>query len=168
MAKCTYPKCTLCIDECLMDSIYEKDGKLVFHNNCEGCDVCYCICPTGAVSIVNLEDTVHFGAGDEASAEHAASGDMPDGPGPEGDGGAAEERPAMGIEQEAPVGEDPAVTMKRPTSMGRFRSLVRAEDIGKYYSAVLKVEHRPILVLKEDDWPEIKDVNGNIINNYYD
>jgi formate hydrogenlyase subunit 6/NADH:ubiquinone oxidoreductase subunit I len=168
MSKCTYPKCTLCIDECLMESIYEKDGKLVFHNNCEGCDVCYCICPTGAVSIVNLEDTVHFGAGDEESAEHPASGDMPAGQGAEQGGGAAEERPAMGIEQEAPEGEDPVVTMKRSTSMGRFRSLVPAEGIGKYYSAVLKVKHRPILVLKEDDWPEIKDVNGNIINNYYD
>jgi formate hydrogenlyase subunit 6/NADH:ubiquinone oxidoreductase subunit I len=167
MSKCTYPKCTLCIDECLMDSIYEKDGKLAFRNNCEGCDVCYCICPTGAVSIVNLEDTVHFGAGDEESSEHQASGGMPAGPEPD-QGDSAEERPAMGIEQQAPEGEDPVDTMKRPTSLGRFRSLVPAEDIGKYYSAVLKVEHRPILVLKDDDWPEIRDVDGNVINNYYD
>jgi Fe-S-cluster-containing hydrogenase component 2 len=168
MTKCTYPECTLCIDECLMDSIYEKDGKLVLHNNCEGCDVCYCICPTGAVSIVNLEDTVHFGAGDEESSGHQASGDMPAGSGADQGGGGEEERPAMGIEQQAPEGEAPEVTMKRPTSKGRFRSLVPAEDIGKYYSAVLKVKHRPILVLQEDDWPEIKDVNGNIINNHYD
>jgi ferredoxin len=182
MAKCTYPECTLCIDECLMDSIYEKGGKLVFHNNCEGCDVCYCICPTGAVSIANLEDTVHFGAGDGEASEKPGRGGMPSGTGdtggegqgppqggmPDGTGGASEERPAMGIQQQAPEGEAPETTMKRTTSLGRFRSLVPGKEIGKYYSAVLKVEHRPILVLKDDDWPEMRDVDGNIINNYYD
>jgi hypothetical protein len=49
-----------------------------------------------------------------------------------------------------------------------FRSLVKPEDIGKCcYTAVLKVERRPILELREDDWPIMKDADGNVIPNDY-
>jgi formate hydrogenlyase subunit 6/NADH:ubiquinone oxidoreductase subunit I len=57
MKKCTYPKCTLCIDHCPMNSIDFSARPPVFHHNCEGCDLCYCICPTGAVSIPNINET---------------------------------------------------------------------------------------------------------------
>jgi Fe-S-cluster-containing hydrogenase component 2 len=54
MTKCTYPKCTLCIDNCTMDSIDFSRLPPVVHNNCEGCDLCWCICPEGAIDIPNI------------------------------------------------------------------------------------------------------------------
>jgi len=60
MNKCTYPKCTLCIDECPMDSIvFTHDPPYSVHvkRNCEGCDVCWCVCPENAISIPNIATT---------------------------------------------------------------------------------------------------------------
>jgi len=57
MKKCTYPKCTLCIDNCPMNSIDFSQSQPVVHNNCEGCDLCWCICPYDAISIPNLDET---------------------------------------------------------------------------------------------------------------
>lgn len=57
MEKCTYPKCTLCIDECPMKSIDFSQNPPVFHNNCEGCDLCWCICPVDAIEITNIAET---------------------------------------------------------------------------------------------------------------
>ena len=58
--KCTYPKCTLCIDECPMDSIVfaqEPPYNVHIKRNCEGCDVCWCVCPENAISIPNIAST---------------------------------------------------------------------------------------------------------------
>jgi Fe-S-cluster-containing hydrogenase component 2 len=58
MKKCTYPKCTLCIDNCPMYSIdFSNPQQPVVHNNCEGCDLCWCICPYDAISIPNIAET---------------------------------------------------------------------------------------------------------------
>jgi formate hydrogenlyase subunit 6/NADH:ubiquinone oxidoreductase subunit I len=57
MKKCTYPKCTLCVDECPMDSIDFTRNPPHVKRNCEGCDVCWCVCPEDAVSIPNIEGT---------------------------------------------------------------------------------------------------------------
>jgi len=57
MKKCIYPKCTLCIDNCPMYSIDFSKGQPVVHNNCEGCDLCWCICPYDAISIPNIAET---------------------------------------------------------------------------------------------------------------
>jgi flavodoxin/Fe-S-cluster-containing hydrogenase component 2 len=57
MKKCIYPKCTLCIDNCPMYSIDFSQGQPVVHNNCEGCDLCWCICPYDAISITNIAET---------------------------------------------------------------------------------------------------------------
>jgi ferredoxin/flavodoxin len=54
MSKCTYPQCTLCVDHCLMNSIDFSKQPPTIHQNCEGCDVCWCICPHDAISIPNL------------------------------------------------------------------------------------------------------------------
>jgi formate hydrogenlyase subunit 6/NADH:ubiquinone oxidoreductase subunit I len=56
MAKCTYPKCTLCQDHCGMKSIDLSKKPFVRHKNCEGCDLCWSICPEDAISITNLDD----------------------------------------------------------------------------------------------------------------
>jgi flavodoxin/formate hydrogenlyase subunit 6/NADH:ubiquinone oxidoreductase subunit I len=54
MSKCTYPQCTLCVDHCPMNCIDFSTRPPKIHTNCEGCDVCWCICPHDAVSIPNL------------------------------------------------------------------------------------------------------------------
>jgi len=54
--KCTYPKCHLCMDHCLMDYIDLTASPRVFGSNkteCDmwlGCTFCEMICPTGAIS----------------------------------------------------------------------------------------------------------------------
>jgi flavodoxin/ferredoxin len=54
MSKCTYPKCTLCVDKCPMNCIDFSTRPPTVHFDCEGCDVCYCVCPHDAISIPNL------------------------------------------------------------------------------------------------------------------
>jgi flavodoxin/Pyruvate/2-oxoacid:ferredoxin oxidoreductase delta subunit len=58
MTKCKYPKCTVCIDHCSMNSIDFSVNPPVFKRNCEGDDLCWVICPEGAIEITNL-DTTH-------------------------------------------------------------------------------------------------------------
>lgn len=55
MDKCTYPKCTLCVEHCPMDSIDFSVNPPVFKQNCEGDDLCWVICPEGAIEITNLD-----------------------------------------------------------------------------------------------------------------
>ena len=57
MKKCTYPKCTLCVDECPMESIDFTQSPTHIKRNCEGCDVCWCVCPEDAISIPNIATT---------------------------------------------------------------------------------------------------------------
>jgi Fe-S-cluster-containing hydrogenase component 2/flavodoxin len=68
MKKCTYPKCTLCIDNCPMNSIdFSNAQRPIVHNNCEGCDLCWCICPYDAISIPNIAETHALLANSETS-----------------------------------------------------------------------------------------------------
>jgi ferredoxin len=57
MSKCTYPKCTLCADKCPMNSIDFSTRPPTCHNNCEGCDLCYSLCPHDAISIPNIAES---------------------------------------------------------------------------------------------------------------
>ena len=87
--KCAYPKCRLCMDNCLMGYIdlsadppkYGSEG-----NECDmwmGCTFCEMICPTGAISC-NWEEVLKEAAGlgkffgynplEKAAAEAVASG----------------------------------------------------------------------------------------------
>ena len=54
MSKCTYPQCTLCVDHCPMNCIDFSTRPPIIHNDCEGCDLCWCVCPHDAISIPNL------------------------------------------------------------------------------------------------------------------
>lgn len=56
-AKCDYPKCTLCADKCPMSAIRLERKPPYFKHNCEGCDMCWSICPKGAIEITNLAET---------------------------------------------------------------------------------------------------------------
>ncbi|MCC7462025.1 MAG: flavodoxin domain-containing protein [Gammaproteobacteria bacterium] len=55
MEKCTYPTCTLCVDKCPMKCIDLESDPPHVRNDCEGCDLCYCLCPKDAIAITNLE-----------------------------------------------------------------------------------------------------------------
>jgi formate hydrogenlyase subunit 6/NADH:ubiquinone oxidoreductase subunit I/flavodoxin len=57
IAECTFPTCTLCVDHCPMDSIDFSVRPPVIKRNCEGDDLCWVICPQGAIEITNLEST---------------------------------------------------------------------------------------------------------------
>jgi len=57
MSKCRYPECTLCVTHCPMDCIDFSQAPPVFTHACEGDDLCWVICPEGAIEITNLEDT---------------------------------------------------------------------------------------------------------------
>ena len=54
MSKCTWPQCTLCVDHCPMNCIDFATRPPTIHTNCEGCDMCWCVCPHDAISIPNL------------------------------------------------------------------------------------------------------------------
>lgn len=56
--KCKYPECTLCADYCPMACIDLAQSPPVFGRSCEGDDLCWMICPEGAIEITNL-DTTH-------------------------------------------------------------------------------------------------------------
>ena len=57
MEKCKYPECTICVDHCPMNSIDFSVTPPVFKWNCEGDDLCWIICPEGAIEITNIETT---------------------------------------------------------------------------------------------------------------
>ena len=130
MKRCTYPKCTLCLDNCPMGSIYFSEGKLLYHKNCEGCDVCWCICPTGAVDIPNLATT------------HAS----------------------MQFTRNHPF----LRTLNKNEAKGRFRRLVSLDEVG-WDTPIWTNKNIPRILFKEgDEWPEMKDNQGNVIKNYWD
>jgi len=58
MEKCKYPKCTICIDHCPMNAIDFSVNPPVFKRSCEGDDLCWVICPEGAIELTNAE-TAH-------------------------------------------------------------------------------------------------------------
>ncbi|MFC1946254.1 EFR1 family ferrodoxin [Chloroflexota bacterium] len=57
MEKCKYPECTVCLDHCTMNAIDFTETPPVFKYNCEGDDLCWVICPEGAIEITNLDLT---------------------------------------------------------------------------------------------------------------
>ena len=58
MEKCRYPECTICIDHCPMDSIDFSVTPAVFKRSCEGCDLCWVICPEGAIEMNRLNHVI--------------------------------------------------------------------------------------------------------------
>jgi flavodoxin/Fe-S-cluster-containing hydrogenase component 2 len=131
MKKCTYPECTLCLDNCLMNAIYVSDGKLLLHNNCEGCDVCWCVCPKDAISIPNLVAT---------------------------------------HERLAPSGPESFffADLNAAEKAGKFRRLVPLDQVGWDYRIYQDTNLPRIKFTDKDEWPEMKDKQGNVIKNYYD
>ncbi|MDB9823275.1 hypothetical protein OAC89_06220 [Deltaproteobacteria bacterium] len=133
MEKCIYPKCTLCVDECLQDCIDFSEDPPVFHNWCEGCDLCWCICPEDAIEIPNVAE-IHLkknwwsrmrqGTGGRAQAQAAEEGE----------------------------GEETArAPMQTTGSMPGFRQLIPDEEVG-VRGMVMFFTDAPRVVLKKEDW----------------
>ena len=55
--KCKYPECTICVDHCSMNAIDFSVSPPVFKQSCEGDDLCWVICPEGAIEIINMDIT---------------------------------------------------------------------------------------------------------------
>ena len=127
MDKCIYPKCILCADNCLMNSIDFSCDPPVIHNNCEGCDLCWCICPEDAIEITNLDQT--HARMRMTDTEHGFNRNL--------------------IEAEAE---------------GKFRRLVPIDRLG-FDNPIFMNPNVPRLVLKEGDWPEMRDKDGNLLIN---
>jgi ferredoxin len=168
MNKCLYPKCTLCVDECMMDAIDFSQDPPVFHDRCEGCDLCWCICPVeGALVITNLEkshflqipakklpvDIVEKYNIRDTSGREWSPGGIPStgsrplptvGQGPAGPGGAPM---MMNMQGDTPWDMPPKIE-----SMEDFRLLIPEEEIGKN-GYVLFNPNVPRIVLKKENWP---------------
>jgi ferredoxin/flavodoxin len=59
--KCKHPECTICIDHCPMDAIDFSVNPPAYKWSCEQCDLCWVICPQGAIEIANLDTTLDRG-----------------------------------------------------------------------------------------------------------
>jgi len=127
MTRCIYPECTLCVDHCPMNSIDFSTRPPIVHNNCEKCDLCWCICPKDAVAFPALQA-------------------------------------AMVITRDNyPF----AATLKELEANGRFRPLVPEDEIG-WNNIIRDNPNVPRIAFKEgEEWPEMKDKSGNVIQNYY-
>ncbi|MDB9822845.1 flavodoxin domain-containing protein [Deltaproteobacteria bacterium] len=134
LTKCTYPKCTLCVDECLMDAIdFSKDPPVNF-NRCEGCDVCWCVCPEDAITVPN-NDLMH----NRQAWWYRQSGM------------AQRMRERMGKENQGQQ-EDPEELRERRMRMPRFRQLIPDEEVG-VRGRVMYSPDVPRIVLNKEDWP---------------
>lgn len=134
MKRCTYPKCTLCVDECPQDAIDFSKSQPVFHNYCEGAGLCWNICPEDAIEILNmaqihLKQAWWFRSSGEGARVQAQ---MPT----TGEGGEA----AQATRQ---------TTRSLPS---RFRPLIREEEIGARGQRMF-LPNAPRLVLNKEDWP---------------
>jgi ferredoxin len=132
MEKCTYPKCTECLDGCPQDSIDFSKNPPVIHNYCEAEGRCWGVCPENAIevpnmSVVQLKEAWWF--------------------------------KSQGME---PMGESPeefaAQTLDMMAMMNgggptpRFRNLVRKEDSDKGFGIMFITEY-PRIPIKKDLWP---------------
>jgi len=112
MKKCKYPACTICIDHCSMGAIDFSVDPPVFKKSCEGDDLCWVICPEGAIDIVNMADT---------------HGKMR---APGGPGNAPPDQAKTGAPGKVPPHPMVDLVAQRE-AQGRFRRHVPREEIGK-------------------------------------
>lgn len=143
ITKCIYPKCTLCIDECPMDCIDFSQNPPLVHEHCEGCDVCWCICPVDGASIITNWVTSQF--------RHIPRSLMPEDvikkfnlP-PEKD----PRRAQMTIQELYKLPEIPGVERKETAT--KFRKLVSDEEYGtRGFPAFAPA---PRIVIDKAEWP---------------
>jgi Fe-S-cluster-containing hydrogenase component 2 len=94
-----------------MNAIDLTQKPPVVHHNCEGCDLCWCVCPTGAMDIPNIAVT-------QIAMRH--------------------------IKGTGDLGAQLEVETK-----GKFRSLVKAEDVG-WDTPIYMNQNTPRIVVHDD------------------
>ncbi len=139
--KCTYPKCTICADECPQTAIdLTKFPDVVIHNRCEAEGLCWGVCPENAIDAPNMA-AIQMKKGWYLKSMSGPGGGMPGqgpmagGPGGGGSGGGGQ----------MPVG----MMMQHPA---RFRQLVRREDEEKGVG-ILYITEYPRVPINKTLWP---------------
>lgn len=134
MKKCTYPKCTLCVDHCPMHVIDFSFNPPVFHKACEGCDVCYALCPTRALTITNMAET-HGAMSQPCDPKHPTANCH----------GIAIINGKLGYQGfYSPLNE--------AEEKGKFRPLVPIEQVG-WNTELSTFTRVPLFARNENDWP---------------
>jgi ferredoxin/flavodoxin len=130
--KCTYPKCTICSDECPQNAIDLTKSPPVIHNRCEAEGLCWGVCPQNAIEPPNMA-AIQLKKG-----WYLKSMTMPGG----GPGGA----PSAG----GPGGGMPGGMMMHEPA--RFRNLVKKED-EENSVGILFVTKYPRVPINKKLWP---------------
>jgi len=148
MAKCTYPKCTACMDYCPMDAIDVTKNPAVVHNWCENESLCYGVCPENAIEFT--QTSMHINEGNSGIGEMGpgtmAEGAPPGGGMPQGGmppGGGMPGGPG------GPGGGEMPSGMMGGYSV-RFRSLVK-EECTK--GTVATLSDYPRVPINKKIWP---------------
>ncbi|MBN1626721.1 MAG: flavodoxin domain-containing protein [Deltaproteobacteria bacterium] len=76
MMKCTYPKCTICMDNCPQDAIDVSKNPPIIHNRCENESLCYGVCPENAIEFTLTSMHIGEGAGSGGGTDRGM-GPMP-------------------------------------------------------------------------------------------
>lgn len=150
MTKCTYPKCTACLDNCPQGCIDLTKNPPVIHNWCENESLCYGVCPENAIE----PTATSTGPGGRGEGE-PGRGAMPGGPGGRGEGGPGgrgEMGEGRGPMAGGPGGPGGSGQMAGPMGgyTARFRSLIKEEcTIG----TVSELTSYPRVPINKELWP---------------
>ena len=123
MTKCSYPECTLCLDNCPLDNIDFSEISPVFHKHCENCGICWAICPEDAVNVLNM---IELHLRQSWWSRHRKRGGM---------GGPPGGAPMMGL----------------PASP-KFRPMITREELYSE-GLIMLIPKVPRIVLNKEDWP---------------
>jgi len=74
MTKCTYPKCTACMDECPQEAIDVSKNPPIVYPWCENESLCYGVCPENAIAFT--QTSMHINEGNGGRGE-LGTGDIP-------------------------------------------------------------------------------------------
>jgi ferredoxin/flavodoxin len=148
MTKCTYPKCTICADECPQTAIDLTTNPPLIHNFCEGESLCYGLCPENAI---NPTGTSTHEGGEREMGE--GRGPMSGGPGGRGVMDEGRGQMAGGPGGGGPMGQGPGSGLMMAAMGGytpRFRPLIEEEcTIG----TVADLTVYPRIPLHKQLWP---------------
>jgi flavodoxin/NAD-dependent dihydropyrimidine dehydrogenase PreA subunit len=140
MTKCTYPKCTACLDNCPQSCIDLTRNPPIIHNRCENESLCWGVCPENAIEPTATSTGPGGGARGEGRGARAGE--------PGGRGGMGGGRGEM---DGGPGG--PGGSAQMPGGMNytpRFRNLVQKEcSIG----TVSSLTTYPRIPINKELWP---------------
>lgn len=142
--KCTYPKCTICADECPQDAIDLTKNPPLVHNRCEAEALCWGVCPENAIEVPNMA-AIQLKKGWYFKSLGMSPMGEGRGGGPEGGSGGP---PAMGQTGEAGPGSGMRMMQHPP----RFRQLARSEDQANGVGVMFITDY-PRVPINKKLWP---------------